>query len=145
MAYRSLRTIYPSLQVAPPDLRVLFTTMRRGRARFLLSLLIDRPAEVMVGQYRWRTGLVYLSPRAREVAELNGMPLEVPYPKMGAAVHSLRIWLKQRGLKIGASRRCEAGVGCRGYRYTKEVTPFTVGLVDRRERLAGAVSNGGGR
>ena len=99
---------------------------------------------VDVGQYLWRTGYVHLSLTACQFAEPNGMPLSrVPHETMKNAVASLRIWLKQRGLPIGVSQRCEAGVGCRGYRYTKEVEPFRVMLVDRKHRKKGF--NGGGR
>lgn len=105
---------------------------------------MERPTGVIIGQYRWRTGRVRLSPEACQFAESNNMPsLEVPHKTMKVAVASLRIWLKQHGLPIGASQRCEAGVGCRGYRYTKEVEPFNVMLVDRLKRLKETPNRGG--
>lgn len=145
MPYTSLRVLHPPLREVPPELVEQYRAMRRGRARFLLSLLMGQPTGVVIGQYRWRTGRVHLSPEACQFAESNGIPLpEVPHETMKVAVASLRIWLKQRGFPIGASQRCEAGVGCRGYRYTKEVEPFNVMLVDRRKRLR-ETPNGGGR
>lgn len=145
MPYTSLRALHPPLRVVPPELLEQYRVMHPGRARFLLSLLMERPTGVDIGQYRWRTGRVCLSPEACQFAESNNMPSpEVPHETMKVAVASLRIWLKQRGLSIGASQRCEAGVGCRGYRYTKEVEPFRIMLVDRRKRLR-ETPNGGGR
>jgi len=151
MAYTSLRKLYAPLTSVPGDLRELYERMRPGYGRTLLSLLLECPARMEIGTYRWQTGLVYL-PVGRSLPWfLNGglsETITIEYAALWRAVISLGRILAYHRSPYGVWKSSESGHGeprhgrLGGYRYTRNQVPFEIGLVDRRKRLRGAVGNG---
>ena len=151
MSYTSLRKLYEPLVVVPPDLRELYEKIKPGYARMLLGLLLQSPARVEVGIYRWQTGRVYLPTGSPFAVSPNGGTAgtaTIEYATLWKTVICLGRTLVYHGSPYGLWKSSEAGHGeprrgrLGGYRYTRNHVPFAVGLVDRRRHLNGAAGGG---
>ncbi len=145
MAYPSLRKRYQPLRRVPPELQALYISMRPGKSKALLSLLLRRPAGIVLGTYKWLPGRVYLAPRTSVEWYSPGRAVavtELPYQEVNRTVIALGVCLRYRGLPYGIWKSSEAGHGepghgvLPGYRYVRSEVPYRIGLVDRRLPVA---------
>lgn len=124
---------------------MLCERMKMGNTRVLLVWLLQQPAEIEIGTYRWQTSVVELLEGRWASWSINGgisVQSSLDYATLNRAVISLGRCLAYHRLPYGVWKSSEAGRGGApgpgrkgGYHYIKDCVPFCVGLVDRRRPL----------
>lgn len=136
-----LRQYYEAVREVPRELRELYDGMRNGNARTLLGLLLESPAELVLGVYH---------PEDRTVALHSPLEWKIRIGGIGPRSHSFRsrLLLIDVTFAVISLRSMLQGHHRLPFNVWQELVEadghrvLMVGLVDTKRPLAAAVSAG---